>query len=348
MSLVVTWHPHLMLPFSLSCFITPVLPLGTSYFLSLPLHSKALLYFFPIGPSLPHLCEMVTKPAEEALDQLKYQTWVLKVSIHCEGCKKKVKKVLQSIDGVYNTEVDSHQHKVTVTGNVDAQILIKKLMRSGKYAELWPKNSDNKEKKSGKSQNNDKQKSPKDVQEVGGGGDHQKNTPAEKPETGAKISGGNGGDDQNSGAENDDAGLESAASVAAAASGGGSGKKKKKKKKPSGNSNNGASGDNSGGVPADTGSLSMADLDSAPSMPLMSQSPPHQHVYPYPSMYNQPIPAYGINYNTPYCSASESCYANPMHAQIHYHQQRYQPPAPPSDLIKEFGDDDNETGCSVM
>lgn len=28
-----------------------------------------------------------------------FQTWVLKVSLHCEGCKRKVKKVLQSIDG---------------------------------------------------------------------------------------------------------------------------------------------------------------------------------------------------------------------------------------------------------
>lgn len=27
------------------------------------------------------------------------QTWVLKVSIHCPGCKRKVKKVLQSIEG---------------------------------------------------------------------------------------------------------------------------------------------------------------------------------------------------------------------------------------------------------
>lgn len=28
-----------------------------------------------------------------------FQTWVLKVSIHCEGCKRKVKKVLRNIDG---------------------------------------------------------------------------------------------------------------------------------------------------------------------------------------------------------------------------------------------------------
>lgn len=27
------------------------------------------------------------------------QKWVLRVSIHCEGCKRKVKKVLQSIEG---------------------------------------------------------------------------------------------------------------------------------------------------------------------------------------------------------------------------------------------------------
>ncbi|KAJ6686581.1 HEAVY METAL-ASSOCIATED ISOPRENYLATED PLANT PROTEIN 3-LIKE [Salix purpurea] len=212
-----------------------------------------------------HLHEMATRPAEE---QLKYQTWVLKVSIHCEGCKKKVKKVLQSIDGVYKTEVDSHQHKVTVTGSVDAQILIKKLVRSGKHAELWPKSSENKEKKSGESQKNDKKKSPKDVQES---------------------------------AESDDSGSGSAAPVAAAASGGGS----------------------------------------AP--------PRRQHVYPYPPMYQQLIPVSGVNYNTAYRSASESCYAYPMYAPIHYHhQQRYQPPAPPPDLINEYGDDDSDTGCSVM
>ncbi|KAJ6319823.1 hypothetical protein OIU78_015262 [Salix suchowensis] len=263
---------------------------------------------------------MAAEPAEEALDMLKYQTWVLKVSIHCEGCKKKVKKVLQSIDGVYKTDVDSHRHKVTVTGNVDAQALIKKLMRSGKYAELWPENSADKVKKSGKSKNNDKQKSPKDAQEAD--------------------------------AESDDAGGESAAPVAAAASGDGSGKKKKKKKKkrPNGNSNNGFSGADSGGAPENTGS-SVAALGSASPMPLMtSQNPPQPHVYPYPPMHYPPPPAYGINYNTAYPSSSESFYAQyPMHGHIQYYQNRYQPPAPPSDPINDqFGDDDNETGCSVM
>ncbi|CAA6654268.1 unnamed protein product [Spirodela intermedia] len=71
-------------------------------------------------------------------DQLKYQTWVLKVSIHCEGCKRKVKKALQSIEGVYTTAVDAPQQKVIVTGNVDAEVLVKKLLRAGKHAEIWP------------------------------------------------------------------------------------------------------------------------------------------------------------------------------------------------------------------
>ncbi|KAF8387820.1 hypothetical protein HHK36_026481 [Tetracentron sinense] len=103
---------------------------------------------------------MATTVTEEASETLKYQTRVLKVSIHCEGCKRKVKKILQSIDGVYTITIDSKQHKVTVTGNVDAETLIKKLVNSGKHAELWPVKGDKKEKEQGKAKNNEKQKDP--------------------------------------------------------------------------------------------------------------------------------------------------------------------------------------------
>ncbi|KAF5184501.1 Heavy metal-associated isoprenylated plant protein [Thalictrum thalictroides] len=63
----------------------------------------------------------------------------LKVSIICcEGCKRKVKKLLQSVEGVLKTEIDSSQPKVTVlVGNVDPKILIKKLLKIGKQAEIW-------------------------------------------------------------------------------------------------------------------------------------------------------------------------------------------------------------------
>lgn len=83
---------------------------------------------------------MASSPPEEQpqLPPLHYTTWVLKVSIHCPGCKRKVKRVLQSIEGVYTTDIDAQQQKVIVTGNVEAETLIKKLVRNGRSAELWP------------------------------------------------------------------------------------------------------------------------------------------------------------------------------------------------------------------
>ncbi|OMO62464.1 hypothetical protein CCACVL1_22813 [Corchorus capsularis] len=39
--------------------------------------------------------------------------------------------------GVYSTSINAEQGKVTVTGNVDPSILLKKLEKSGKHAQLW-------------------------------------------------------------------------------------------------------------------------------------------------------------------------------------------------------------------
>lgn len=75
---------------------------------------------------------------DEDFKLLKIQTCVLKVNIHCDGCKQKVKKLLQRIEGVYQVVIDAEQQKVTVSGSVDSATLIKKLVRAGKHAELWP------------------------------------------------------------------------------------------------------------------------------------------------------------------------------------------------------------------
>ncbi|KAJ0039125.1 hypothetical protein Pint_22232 [Pistacia integerrima] len=66
---------------------------------------------------------------EEDFKLLKIQTCVLKVNIHCDGCKQKVKKLLQRIEGagVYQVNMDAEQQKVTVSGTVDSATLIKKL-----------------------------------------------------------------------------------------------------------------------------------------------------------------------------------------------------------------------------
>ncbi|KAI6692436.1 hypothetical protein NL676_020146 [Syzygium grande] len=96
---------------------------------------------------------------------LKYKTWVLRVSVHCEGCKRKVKKVLHSIEGVYTTDIDLRQQKVTVNGNVEAETLIKKLEKTGKHAELWPVKPNSKDKKQGKSKNKEKRNDPESIDE---------------------------------------------------------------------------------------------------------------------------------------------------------------------------------------
>ncbi|XP_019707202.1 uncharacterized protein [Elaeis guineensis] len=66
-----------------------------------------------------------------------FKTYVLKVNMHCHGCKEKVKKLLRKIEGVCSVSIDVEHQQVTVTGNVDSGTLIKKLARSGKRAELW-------------------------------------------------------------------------------------------------------------------------------------------------------------------------------------------------------------------
>lgn len=84
---------------------------------------------------------------DEDFKLLKIQTCVLRVNIHCDGCKQKVKKILQRIEGVYQVNIESEQQKVTVCGSVEAAKLIKKLESSGKHAELWSNQKPNQNQK---------------------------------------------------------------------------------------------------------------------------------------------------------------------------------------------------------
>lgn len=96
-------------------------------------------------------------PEDPPEQLMNYKTWVLKVSIHCEGCKRKVKKILQQVPGVYAIDIDLKQQRARVTGNVEAESLLRRLQKSGKHAELLPQQSDHKEKKPGKNKNKEKQ-----------------------------------------------------------------------------------------------------------------------------------------------------------------------------------------------
>ncbi|KAJ8510625.1 hypothetical protein OPV22_001059 [Ensete ventricosum] len=63
------------------------------------------------------------------------KTCVLKVRLCCVGCQKKIKKLLLKIDGVHAVDIDGKE-KVTVTGNVDPEVLIRQLQQIGEKAEL--------------------------------------------------------------------------------------------------------------------------------------------------------------------------------------------------------------------
>ncbi|KAI3763787.1 hypothetical protein L2E82_13784 [Cichorium intybus] len=78
---------------------------------------------------------------DEDFKLLKIQTCILRVNLHCDGCKHKVKKILQRIEGVYQVSIDAEQQKVTVLGSVDSATLIKKLVKAGKHAETWSNNN---------------------------------------------------------------------------------------------------------------------------------------------------------------------------------------------------------------
>ncbi|KAJ8457910.1 hypothetical protein OPV22_030836 [Ensete ventricosum] len=122
---------------------------------------------------------------EEDIKFLKIQTCILKVNIHCDGCKKKVKKLLHKVDGVYTTSIDAEQGKVTVSGNVDPATLIKKLAKAGKHAELLaPKGGGN------NNIGNQVQK----PQPQGGKGQQKDNGKAQKAGNGGGGAGGGGKD----------------------------------------------------------------------------------------------------------------------------------------------------------
>ncbi|CAL5214464.1 unnamed protein product [Lathyrus oleraceus] len=66
------------------------------------------------------------------------QTVELKVRMDCDGCELKVKKTLSSLSGVKSVEINRKQQKVTVTGFVEPNKVLKKAKSTGKKAEIWP------------------------------------------------------------------------------------------------------------------------------------------------------------------------------------------------------------------
>ncbi|KAL6523714.1 Heavy metal-associated isoprenylated plant protein 23 [Orobanche gracilis] len=73
-----------------------------------------------------------------------FQTINLKIRMDCDGCELKVKKALSSLteppnsEGVRYVEINRKQQKVTVSGYVEPNKVLKKAKSTGKKAEIWP------------------------------------------------------------------------------------------------------------------------------------------------------------------------------------------------------------------
>ncbi|KAF9620975.1 hypothetical protein IFM89_015797 [Coptis chinensis] len=319
-----------------------------------------------------------SKPTEEGSEPLKYQTWVLKVSIHCEGCKRKVKKVLTSVEGVYNVAIDSQQHKVTVTGNVDGDALVKKLVKTGKHAELWPEKAETKKDKKGKNKETTNDSKSNEESRVE---DHQKKetehvevnnntnnptTPKKKKETStpSEISVKDNGNSQTEeskpdgklteyGSTNVGQGQTSVPeNKESESNGSGKGGKKRGKKGQKSNVPEGGEGSN------DTVESNVSFTPNGPAILSFNLSPPRQHGYQYPTY--GPPPVYAVSYNTAYPSNSASYYApaavsspytymdpqsygQPVDS-FEMHHQSY---PPQSDSFEIFSDE-NANGCFIM
>ncbi|KAL6176995.1 hypothetical protein ACLB2K_053627 [Fragaria x ananassa] len=66
------------------------------------------------------------------------QTVAVKIRMDCDGCGRKVKKVLSGVKGAKSVDIDMKQQKATVTGYVDAKKVLKAAQSTKKKCELWP------------------------------------------------------------------------------------------------------------------------------------------------------------------------------------------------------------------
>ncbi|KAJ8761204.1 hypothetical protein K2173_001260 [Erythroxylum novogranatense] len=107
-------HTH-SLSVSVVCFVTKRSKMGAFYYLST-------------------FCTVASTRSKRK----PMQTVEIKVKMDCDGCERRVKNAVNSMKGVKTVEVNRKQSRVVVSGHVDANMVLKKVMSTGKRAEFWP------------------------------------------------------------------------------------------------------------------------------------------------------------------------------------------------------------------
>lgn len=252
---------------------------------------------------------------------------------------------------------------MTVTGNVDAQTLIKKLVKTGKHAELWPeKPAAAKEKKAGKGnekENGENSEEEEEEQTADNGGNlHVK---ISSP----RLGGGNGAPTVKfmveQPPENAPAGEKPQPPENKGGGGGGGGKKKKRRGRKgnntnnnSGNSNSSSGGNNAGapcnGAPSSTG-LEVPRVGFTQAVDQINLSPPSQNGYHYPHpSYAAPQQAYVVSYNAAHPAAAGAAgYYVPLspYAYAYGQPEDYGAQSQPLDSFEVLSDE-NPNGCCIV
>ncbi|KAJ0266353.1 Heavy metal transport/detoxification superfamily protein [Hirschfeldia incana] len=61
----------------------------------------------------------------------------MKVNLHCDECIRKILKAIKKIEDIETYDVDTQLNKVTVTGNVTDEQVIRVLQKVRKTAVKW-------------------------------------------------------------------------------------------------------------------------------------------------------------------------------------------------------------------
>lgn len=258
-------------------------------------------------------------------------------------------------EGVFTTTIDPQQHKVTVTGSVGVETLLRKLVRAGKHAEIWPENLDGNVKSSGKAKK--KKNGERVTERLENHSDENKGTESAvncNDSESKKSSNPKAGDTSpekppagNMGPPEEEKGGQSEGG------GGGSGKKKKKKKGQSGGNGSNGSSSATNSVPAHTGSQFQNHVGQQ--MGQMNLSPTRQLSYSYPETGYPPMVYVAATYNRLFpmgrMGSSPSYYVPPSPYMCAGLDQDtyYQLPFQSTPLISfEIFSDENANGCHIM
>ncbi|KAI5680592.1 hypothetical protein M9H77_01819 [Catharanthus roseus] len=96
-------------------------------------------FITPDGGQLVRLKDVITGPPTLAL-QLKPKIVVLKVSMHCNGCARKVEKHISKMEGVSSYQVDLETKMVVIIGDIVPFEVLESVSKV-KTAELWTTSS---------------------------------------------------------------------------------------------------------------------------------------------------------------------------------------------------------------